>query len=58
MERHLSVGVTTLIALMAAHRAAAEQHDGSPPALDQQAFKRIEACLRDQDAPAPPTAVP
>jgi hypothetical protein len=45
MERYLSTGVTTIVALMAAHRSALS---GVPGALLQKEFERIEADLLEQ----------
>lgn len=58
MEIHLSVGVSTLVALMAAHRAVAERPTNRPPMLDQLEFDRIEASLRYQEAPSDKPARP
>jgi len=44
MERHLSTGVATLVALMAAHRAAAA--DRPARAYSQDEVARIEAMLK------------
>jgi hypothetical protein len=46
MERHLSTGVATIVALMSAHRAAA---GGVSAACFQQEVSRIEAYLREED---------
>jgi hypothetical protein len=54
MERHLSVGVSTLVALMAAHRAVAQRPLDRPPSLDQNEIARIEAVLRGKAERAPP----
>jgi hypothetical protein len=51
MERHLSTGVSTLVALMAAHRAIAERPPNRPPGLDQNEIARIEAMLRGRAEP-------
>lgn len=45
MERYLSVGVSTLVALMAAHRAAADGGE-TRAAFSQEEIARIEAELR------------
>ena len=50
MERHLSVGVSTLVALMAAHRAVAKRPENRPPGLDQNEYDRIAASLRGNQA--------
>ena len=41
-----SVGVTTIVALMSAHRAASEQRDAA--AFDQDMVEAIDAYLRGQ----------
>jgi hypothetical protein len=41
-----SLGVTTLVALMSAHRLAAEQRDAAGELFDQQMIEAIEADLR------------
>ncbi|HEY0185653.1 MAG TPA: hypothetical protein VGC09_22860 [Rhodopila sp.] len=41
-----SLGVTTLVALMSAHRGAAEQLEAARPAFDQAAVEALEAYLR------------
>jgi hypothetical protein len=41
-----SLGVTTLVALMSAHRLAAEQRDTVDQSFDQQMIEAIEAELR------------
>jgi hypothetical protein len=43
MERHLSTGVTTIVALMAAHRAVSSGH--TPRVYSQDEVARIEAIL-------------
>ena len=53
MERYLSIGVSTIVALMAAHRAATGA-EGSP--YSQKQIARIAAYLREDKRPAPPTA--
>lgn len=50
MERHLSTGVATIVALMAAHRAAGGG-EGVPVAYCQEEVARIDAYLRE-DGPA------
>jgi hypothetical protein len=50
MERHLSTGVATIVALMAAHRGAS----GEPATYCQEAVARIDAYLHDNEpGPAP-----
>jgi hypothetical protein len=44
MERHLSTGVATIVALMAAHRAVSEQ-EGPSVAYCQEVVERIDAYL-------------
>ena len=44
MERHLSTGVATIVALMAAHRAASA-HEEAPVIYCQEGFARISAYL-------------
>lgn len=67
MERHLSTGVSTIVALMAAHRAASGR-EGPPAAYSQQESARIYSeplrgtmvCLylpRHHDAAMPPEDV-
>jgi hypothetical protein len=46
MERHLSAGVATIVALMSAHRAAA---GGVSAACFREDVTRIEAYLREED---------
>jgi hypothetical protein len=47
-----SLGITTLVALMSAHRAVAQQCDAEPKPFDQAAVKAIEeADLRRTDDP-------
>lgn len=58
MEIHLSVGVSTLVALMAAHRAVAERPTNRPPVLDQLDIDRIEAGLRRPEAASDKPARP
>ena len=41
-----SLGATTLVALMSAHRAAAEQCDTEARSFDQETVEAIEAYLR------------
>jgi predicted house-cleaning NTP pyrophosphatase (Maf/HAM1 superfamily) len=55
-----SLGVTTLVALMSAHRAAAQQRDTPSVAFGQAAVEAIEAYLRRTEAPGcePATATP
>jgi hypothetical protein len=49
MERYLSIGVSTIVALMAAHRAATSPYS-------QEQIARIDAYLREDKRPTPPTA--
>lgn len=50
MERHLSTGVATIVALMAAHRDAS----GEPATYCQEAVARIDTYLHDNEpGPAP-----
>ncbi|MFT8246567.1 hypothetical protein [Roseomonas sp. BN140053] len=56
MQHHRSIGLTDLVALMAAHRAAA-RHPLRPGQLDEGGVARISAYLRDEELPsgdAPP----
>ena len=46
MQRYLSVGVSTLVALMAAHRAAAGSDETRLAAFNQEEIARIDADLR------------
>jgi hypothetical protein len=50
MHRHLSTSVSTMVALMAAHRAASGRN-GAPTTFSQDEVARIDACLSD-DEPA------
>jgi hypothetical protein len=50
MHRDLSTSVSTIVALMAAHRAASAR-EGAPTAFCQDEVDRIDAYLRD-DGPA------
>jgi hypothetical protein len=51
MERHLSIGVTTIVALMAAHRGASVRV--RPPAVyNQEEIVRIDAYLQHDKASA------
>ena len=50
MHRDLSTSVSTIVALMAAHRAASGR-EGAPTAFCQDDVDRIDAYLRD-DGPA------
>jgi hypothetical protein len=52
MERYLSLGVSTIVALMAAHRAAT---GAEGPPYSQEQIARIDAYLREDKRPAPPT---
>jgi hypothetical protein len=54
MERHLSAGVTTIVALMAAHRAAAGR-EGAPVSYCQEEVAQVDAYLHE-DEPAVPAA--
>jgi hypothetical protein len=53
MERYLSIGVSTIVALMAAHRAAA---GAEGPPYSQEQIARIDAYLRETNDPIPPNA--
>jgi hypothetical protein len=53
MERHHSTGVTTIVALMAAHRTACGR-DGMSAAYDREEVARIEDHLREDKQAAPP----
>jgi hypothetical protein len=55
MERHLSTGVATIVALMAAHRGASGA-PGEPATYCQEAVARIDAYLHDHE-PGPAAAV-
>ena len=46
-----SLGITTLVALMSAHRAVAQQRDAEPKPFEQAAAKAIEAYLRRVEDP-------
>jgi hypothetical protein len=50
MERYLSIGVSTIVALMAAHRAAA---GAEGPPYSQEQIARIDAYLRETNDPIP-----
>jgi hypothetical protein len=52
MERHLSIGVSTIVALMAAHRAAAGG-EGPPEVYDQAAVARVDGYLREEETARP-----
>ena len=56
MERHLSTGVSTIVALMAAHRAASGR-EGPAAVYSHEEVARIDAYLHDGQAqpvaPAP-----
>jgi hypothetical protein len=54
MERHLSTGVSIIVALMAAHRAASGR-EAPPTAYNQEEVARIDAYLHE-DKPAAPAA--
>jgi hypothetical protein len=43
-----SLGVTTLVALMSAHRAAIEQYETTATSFDQAKVEAIEAYLRSR----------
>ena len=49
-----SLGVTTLVALMSAHRAAAEQCERPGRSFDQATVRAIEAYLRQRPTPHQP----
>ena len=51
MQRHFSIGVTTIVALMAAHRAAAGR-EGAPVTYNQAEIGRISAYLHGDSPPA------
>jgi hypothetical protein len=55
LDRHLSTGVATIVALMAAHRVAPGR-DGAPVACCQEEVDRIDAYLYDK-TPKRPVAV-
>jgi Zn-dependent oligopeptidase len=55
MERHLSTGVSIIVALMAAHRAASET-EGPATAYNQDEVARIDAYLHEDEL-AEPAAV-
>jgi hypothetical protein len=46
-----SIGVTTLVALMSAHRAAGRQWAAETWPLEQAAVDAMEACLRSNETP-------
>lgn len=50
MERHFSIGVATIVALMAAHRAASDREDTSTDCF-QEELSRIDAYLNQADTP-------
>jgi hypothetical protein len=50
MERHLSTGIATIVALMAAHRLASGR-EGPPAAYSQKEVARIDAYLHEKAAP-------
>lgn len=51
MERHLSTGTATIVALMAAHRDAASRQNGARPGFAQALVAGIEAALRRAATP-------
>jgi hypothetical protein len=51
MHRHLSTSVSTVVALMAAHRATSGRED-APTAFCQDEVARIDAYLRDDEPDA------
>jgi len=53
MERHHSTGVATIVALMAAHRAASGR-EGAAAAYGQEEVASIEKYLREEHPAAPP----
>jgi hypothetical protein len=55
MHRHLSTSVSTMVALMAAHRAASGR-DGAPTTFNQDEVARIDAYLSDDEPAASPHA--
>ena len=55
MERHHATGSATIVALMAAHRAAADKR-GEPAAYDQDEVALIELYLHE-DKPGGPSVV-
>jgi len=57
MERHFSVGVATIVALMAAHRAASDREDISAGCL-QRELQKVDAYLNRCDRPTLITAHP
>jgi hypothetical protein len=48
MERHLSTSLATIVALMAAHRAAFGK-EGAPVTYCQEKVNRIDAYLHDKE---------
>lgn len=57
MERHLSTGVATIVALMAAHRAASSREEAPVP-YGQEEIVRINAYLRGDEPAAHPSPAP
>jgi hypothetical protein len=55
MQRHLSTGVSTIVALMAAHRATSCR-EGAPAVYCQEEVARIDAYLREEESAEQVTA--
>ena len=47
MQRYMSIGTSTIVALMAAHRAVSKQSDARPAAFDQTVVASINLYLAD-----------
>lgn len=47
MERHYSTGISTLVALMAAHREAANSSDTNPATFNQASVLELNRYLAD-----------
>jgi hypothetical protein len=47
MQRYMSIGTSTIVALMAAHRAVSKQSDATPATFAQTAVARFNLYLAD-----------
>ena len=47
MQRYMSIGTSTIVALMAAHRAVSKQSDATPATFDQTVVASINIYLVD-----------
>jgi hypothetical protein len=55
MQRYMSIGTSTIVALMEAHRAVSKQSDATPATFDQTVIASINIHLVDH-APHIPSA--